>query len=488
MKKIIVFLVINLIIIFNNIDLKSRQLNINDTKIDLIYMMDFAFLNKDLYIIGPPSFENEKGFKIVKLTNDITTEVILESEVINKNYIFKSNYKIKSDDKGNLYFLGNKILKYDGTNVTEILIESTDSLTKYNNIVVAKDGSIWFLVTETFPNMEERYKYKTSIVRIKNNITEIVYTRQNSTAFAYSFLQPLNDGKVLALRAFNKLNDLDTIEFDFDKINHDMYYWDENLNLTTESLPTSSGYDYLAHNKEITYFNQKLNGDLEIGFDFKGYKKLNAKYWKCCGGYVEKRDNKWVIYDTTRGLPFHDNGYITVYGAVNYNGLKYLFSNNTTTYAINEIGVKDSYNSNKLLINENLYLRELDIMTERFNTEMDFLEVKVLELDNKLYICSQQSIMVIDKANLGLVSSIEDNEDQNQINVYPNPVTDLLNVNIDLSNGEKTNYKIFDLNSKIVNSNELLNNQIDVSNLIKGVYILEINNSNNTNKIKFIKE
>jgi len=133
-------------------------------------------------------------------------------------------------------------------------------------------------------------------------------------------------------------------------------------------------------------------------------------------------------------------------------------------------------------------LRELDIMTERFNTEMDFLEVKVLELDNKLYICSQQSIMVIDKANLGLVSSIEDNEDQNQINVYPNPVTDLLNVNIDLSNGEKTNYKIFDLNSKIVNSNELLNNQIDVSNLIKGVYILEINNSNNTNKIKFIKE
>ena len=77
---------------------------------------------------------------------------------------------------------------------------------------------------------------------------------------------------------------------------------------------------------------------------------------------------------------------------------------------------------------------------------------------------------------------------ENKISIFPNPVNDLLNVNLDLSNGEKTNYKIFDLNSKIVNFNELLNNQIDVSNLTKGVYILEINNTNNTNKIKFIKE
>lgn len=63
------------------------------------------------------------------------------------------------------------------------------------------------------------------------------------------------------------------------------------------------------------------------------------------------------------------------------------------------------------------------------------------------------------------------------INAYPNPVTDILNItgNFDYT---KTYYSVIDMNGKTIQSDILNTNTIDVSKLNNGVYILSITSNN----------
>ena len=56
------------------------------------------------------------------------------------------------------------------------------------------------------------------------------------------------------------------------------------------------------------------------------------------------------------------------------------------------------------------------------------------------------------------------------IKLYPNPVRDLLNI----SNTTTEDYKIFDMGGKLINSGKLERGSVNVSNLIKGAYMIQI--------------
>ncbi|QIY92181.1 GEVED domain-containing protein [Chryseobacterium gallinarum] len=74
---------------------------------------------------------------------------------------------------------------------------------------------------------------------------------------------------------------------------------------------------------------------------------------------------------------------------------------------------------------------------------------------------------------------------QTDILIYPNPVSSVLYVkNI----SKKVNYKIYDAVGQVVANGILLNNQINVSRLINGVYIIDIDDNGRTAQKKFIKE
>ena len=74
---------------------------------------------------------------------------------------------------------------------------------------------------------------------------------------------------------------------------------------------------------------------------------------------------------------------------------------------------------------------------------------------------------------------------QTDILIYPNPVSSVLYVkNI----SKKANYKIYDAVGQVVANGILLNNQINVSRLINGVYIIDIDDNGRTAQKKFIKE
>ncbi|MCY0970295.1 fibronectin type III domain-containing protein [Chryseobacterium wangxinyae] len=74
---------------------------------------------------------------------------------------------------------------------------------------------------------------------------------------------------------------------------------------------------------------------------------------------------------------------------------------------------------------------------------------------------------------------------QTDILIYPNPVTTVLNVkNI----SKKANYKIYSAAGQLVSSGLILNNKIDVSRLINGLYVIDIEDVKGTVQKKFIKE
>ena len=81
--------------------------------------------------------------------------------------------------------------------------------------------------------------------------------------------------------------------------------------------------------------------------------------------------------------------------------------------------------------------------------------------------------------------SVANAVNQTEILIYPNPVSTVLNVkNI----SKKANYKIYSAAGQMVSTGLILNNKIDVSRLINGIYVIDIEDVKGTVQKKFIKE
>ncbi|REC51799.1 hypothetical protein DRF62_16690 [Chryseobacterium piscium] len=84
-------------------------------------------------------------------------------------------------------------------------------------------------------------------------------------------------------------------------------------------------------------------------------------------------------------------------------------------------------------------------------------------------------------SKLPIVNSVN----QTDILIYPNPVKSVLNVkNI----SEKANYKIYSAAGRLVSNGLIINNKIDVSALLSGVYVIDIDDKKGNVQKKFIKE
>lgn len=79
------------------------------------------------------------------------------------------------------------------------------------------------------------------------------------------------------------------------------------------------------------------------------------------------------------------------------------------------------------------------------------------------------------------------NVDRSQAKVYPNPVTDV--VNIDASSKVNT-VAVYDLSGKVVSTHTLnaVKNQINLGKLTSGVYMLKIDTENGTQTVKVVKK
>ncbi|PID68341.1 MAG: hypothetical protein CR968_02180 [Flavobacteriia bacterium] len=92
------------------------------------------------------------------------------------------------------------------------------------------------------------------------------------------------------------------------------------------------------------------------------------------------------------------------------------------------------------------------------------------------------------------ISGIEDVlfSQQNNLSIYPNPVSDLLKVDLTkLTNTEDGFISILNVNGQVVQTTPINNNgtlTLDVSRLSNGVYICRYTNQNEIQIVKFIKK
>ncbi|MFN5794548.1 MAG: T9SS type A sorting domain-containing protein, partial [Bacteroidota bacterium] len=74
--------------------------------------------------------------------------------------------------------------------------------------------------------------------------------------------------------------------------------------------------------------------------------------------------------------------------------------------------------------------------------------------------------------------------ESNEITIYPNPANNTISVNLK----NNSTFNILDLTGRLVIASKVENNIIDISNLNKGVYILQTNSVNGTINTKFLKQ
>ncbi|SHF18851.1 T9SS type A sorting domain-containing protein [Chryseobacterium takakiae] len=85
-----------------------------------------------------------------------------------------------------------------------------------------------------------------------------------------------------------------------------------------------------------------------------------------------------------------------------------------------------------------------------------------------------------------------DNNIKSELSVvlYPNPVDDILNVNIKALKGDKVSYNLMDMSGKLISVKEEKNStfKINMVNLLSGVYILVLQDEASKKSYKIIKK
>ena len=85
-------------------------------------------------------------------------------------------------------------------------------------------------------------------------------------------------------------------------------------------------------------------------------------------------------------------------------------------------------------------------------------------------------------------TSVENNDKDKSIHLYPNPVSDYLYTEGSSTNSHQS-YSIYNTNGKKVYTSNSVVGEIDISDLVSGSYVLEITAlSGKVNRLKFIKE
>lgn len=105
-----------------------------------------------------------------------------------------------------------------------------------------------------------------------------------------------------------------------------------------------------------------------------------------------------------------------------------------------------------------------------------------LVLSGQDYTYSQQKIF-----NVVQLSFLETSEvkQKNVFNVYPNPASNLLNI---MKSSDKAKFEIYNTVGQLMKTGRIEKNQVKVSELSEGIYIIKIQDGILSENIKFIKK
>ena len=79
------------------------------------------------------------------------------------------------------------------------------------------------------------------------------------------------------------------------------------------------------------------------------------------------------------------------------------------------------------------------------------------------------------------------------ISIFPNPVSNELNISFKNKNNSEYTFEVYSINGKLIQADKNTNafgsvKKLDVSNLSSGFYLLKVINENQSSVIKFVKK
>ncbi|MDR2205540.1 MAG: T9SS type A sorting domain-containing protein, partial [Flavobacteriaceae bacterium] len=83
------------------------------------------------------------------------------------------------------------------------------------------------------------------------------------------------------------------------------------------------------------------------------------------------------------------------------------------------------------------------------------------------------------------VLAVSENTKDSQIQVYPNPAKDVLNIS---KVSDRATYVIHSVSGQLISKGNISDGKVNVSKLQKGVYVISIDDSGNKTNVKFVKE
>jgi hypothetical protein len=209
--------------------------------------------------------------------------------------------------------------------------------------------------------------------------------------------------------------------------------------------------------------------------------------------FHEGKENEFSETDDVRKLM---NSTINIYSTIGDNqnfAVNYLNPNSLKNSIIklsavaNELG---NYQLNFSGINSFLSTPYITLKDNYLNTKIDLKakETYSFDITNDINSIKDGRFEISFTENPS--STIENLSKEISINTYPNPVNDMLNINISNSDQKNYTFTIYNTTGTEIYKGKLTNNnnQVNIENWNSGVYIIKINNPFGINKsIKFIK-
>lgn len=366
------------------------------------------------------------------------------------------------------------------------------------DIMIQQDGKIIIAGDFTqFNNIQKKY-----VTRLNSDgsLDMTFNTAGSGSSQGVFSITQQNDGKILIAGGFTsyngisrgriaRLNNNGTLDQTFDSgIGSDHILGDVILQSDGKVLIggfTSFTYDNISRNS-IARLNS--DGSLDTSFNQSGV-----------GGNLPmssmtmQSDGKIII-----------SGSFTSYNNVQTGGIVRLNTDGSldSTFTINSSASAYSaivLPNGKILVGGSFYSSKLfrlnvDATVDKlFNTDWSVNNVRkvILQPDGKILACGNfNSFIGTNKKQIVRISgedllSVSDNKKEN-LQIYPNPVKDFLNIKTD---EPISGYEIYSLDGrKLTTGNKVNDSKIDISNFQKGNYLLKVKTKDKEQIAKFIKE
>ena len=337
-------------------------------------------------------------------------------------------------------------------------------------------------------------------VKIINNQGDVLNEWQNPPGQFFADVEIVND-KIITVGA--QFSDYTAIfnRFDLDLSNHERYEWGSNYLQTydlavQDTIVLIGGEEFsFGGNNYFTPYLKTFNLDDFSTSDCQKEAALESVSIDSLIGEVTGRfvDSDSTIWVNTTSWKFHN-----VLLKIKNNGMETLNEVTVNWEGSSQVPCTDILNSRKITINLLSGLDTLIVLGDLFDSKLGIDLPEDIELciwlsaPDELLDAENSNDFVCETFNLKDVSSTDNIFSSNDLEIYPNPSSDFLN--IDFKNAELTDSKIqiIDPLGRIVfsegNKKGVYSKKLNISGLSKGIYFLVLENEKGRVVRRWVKE